>query len=145
MMREPRPPRLTDRQKRADDYRALWHKNRRRSPRPGRTDRIRGGEVARALQTAADCTGDPRFNHALVALRHYGLDHEFRRSAARVDIESFGDLDGGHIRQIEFLHRRRGFSVREACERIVAEHGLGHEFDSEVERLRQKALTRFSG
>jgi hypothetical protein len=150
-VREPRPPRKTDRQKRFDNNVELWKENRRRlaagrrtraTPRVGR---IRGPEFIHALEIAAEATGHPRFAAASEVARFYRLDREFHRTAARLHGEAFGDPHEGYLVHVDFFHRRgklengkrRRMSVLEACENVVAEFGLGRSFEREVERLRQ--------
>jgi hypothetical protein len=150
-VREPRPPRKTDRKRRTEAYKAEWIKTRRRLANYRHTRvtphvrRIRGSEFVRALEIAAEATGDPRFAVALEAARSYRLDDEFKRTAARLHGEAFGNPDEGYLVQVDFFHqrgkleesgKRRRMGVVEACELIVAEFGLGQSFENEVERLR---------
>ena len=150
-MREPRPPlRQTARQKRADAYADVWAKDHR--PRAGRPKvAARGKDLVSALELARDSTGDPRFADALQATIFYGFDRELRRTAAREEAKAFGEPDDGYLVQVEFLCRRgklesgkrRRFTIREACECVVAEFKVpGPSFERTVERLRQRFLVK---
>ena len=142
-MRQPRPPRQTERQKRTEAYRAEWKKNRRLIAVAKRGRRIRGQDIARALQLCAEATGDPRFIDSVTALRFHNLDHEFQRNIKRAKIANFGGEDAGYLVQVEFLHRYRRLSVLEASERVAAESGLpGRTFAAAVEQLRKAYLAR---
>jgi hypothetical protein len=148
---EPRPPRKTARQLRSEGYAREWVELRKRRDRGGQSgallkDRaLQGQDLVRALELAADSTGDPRFTRALEAVKYYGFDREFQRTAARVQGELFG-TEAIFLVQVDFLHRvgkleqngsRRKLSVREACEMVAAESGFpGQSFASAVEHLR---------
>ena len=147
---EVRLPRETLRQRRTKAYKDEWEeirKNRRTAPRRRRV--LRGPDFVLALERASQATGDPIFADALRAAGQYGLDREFERRAARLQVEVFGDPLDGHLAQVAFLvtrgkledGKRRLLSVREACECIVAETGLpGASFNAAVERLRKQYL-----
>jgi hypothetical protein len=156
----PRPPRVTAR-KRTEAYKHEWEETlkRRDEWKKGRLNRIgsrkprgvRGPEFVLALERASQASGDPIFAEALRAARQYGLDREFERSAARLQIETFGNPLDGHLAQVAFLvvrgklekrgRWRRRLSIREACKCVVAETGLpGHSFEAAVERLRKQYL-----
>lgn len=148
-MRAPRlPQQQTEGQKRTEAYKAAWEKN--RTIQKNRTAakslrRIRGQDLALALERAGDATGDPQFGAALEAVKIYGFEREFQRTVVREQIKKFGDTNSSYLVQVDFLHRygklenrkrRRQLSVLEACECVVAECGLGSSFETEVERLR---------
>jgi hypothetical protein len=110
---------------------------------------VRGPEFVLALERASQATGDPIFADALRAARQYGLDREFERSVARLQVEMFGDPLDGHLAQVAFLvargklekEGRRRLSIREACKCVVAETGLpAASFEAAVERLRKQYL-----
>jgi hypothetical protein len=160
----PRLARVTPR-KRTEAYKHEWEETlkRRNEWKKGRFNRIstrkprgvRGPEFVLALERASQATSDPIFVDALRAARQYGLDREFERSAARLQVEMFGNPLDGHLAQVAFLvargklEKRRGWrwrrrlSIREACKCVVAETGLpGHSFEAAVERLRKLAHPR---
>jgi hypothetical protein len=138
----PRIPRNSTRQRRTEAYRAEWKSNRigsRKHPR------IRGPELVLALERALEATGDRVFADALRAVHHYGLGREFERNAAKAQVEIFGSSIGGFLAQVRFLvirgklenGARRRLSVREACECVTAESGIGETFEAAAERLRK--------
>jgi hypothetical protein len=93
----------------------------------------------RALEIAAVVTQDQRFIDAIVALKFYGLDKEFMQNIPHADVKA-----NSYLIQVDQLYLygdgERRFSVLEACEFVVAEHGIGSTtttFEVEVERLRQ--------
>ena len=154
----PRPRRVTAR-KRTEAYKHEWEETlkRRDEWKKGRLNRIstrkprgvRGPEFVLALERASQATDDPIFADALRAARQYGLDREFERSAARLQIEMFGNPLDGHLAQVAFLvargklekRGRRRLSIREACKCVVAETGLpAASFEAAVERLRKQYL-----
>jgi hypothetical protein len=98
-----------------------------------------------ALERALEATGDRVFADALKAVHHYGLGREFERNAAKAQVEIFGDPVEGFLVQVRFLvtrgklenGARRRLSVREACECVAAESGIGETFEAAVERLRK--------
>jgi hypothetical protein len=159
-VRTPRPPRQTARQQRSEHYAREWTEKRkrlleRRKPlgqsvlRKGRL--LRGQEFIRALELAADVTGDGRFRAAIEAAGMYGLDRKFQRNLARVQAELFGPSDEGYLNQIHFLHTRgklegrtrRKLSIREACEVVVMESTYpGRSFENAVEKLRKQYMAR---
>jgi hypothetical protein len=105
--------------------------------RPASTTRIRS--PLRALEIAAVVTQDQRFIEAIVALKFYGLDKEFMQNIPHADVKA-----NSHLFQVDHLYLygdgERRYSVVEACEFVVAEHGIGSTtttFEVEVERLRQ--------
>ena len=154
----PRPRRVTGR-KRTEAYKHEWEETlkRRDEWKKGRLNRIstrkprhvRGPEFVLALERASQATGDPIFADALRAARQYGLDREFERSVARLQVGMFGDPLDGHLAQVAFLvargkleeKGRRRLSIREACKCVVAETGLpAASFEAAVERLRKQYL-----
>ena len=148
----PRPPRKTARRLRAEVYAQQWleHRNRSRRPQKQEARVLRGPEFIRALELAANATGDPQFIQALEAATFYGFDREFQRTALRLQGEIFGVGDDVYLAQVDFLHlvgklegnRRRKLSVREACEMVVAESGYpGHSFAAVVGRLRKRYMS----
>jgi hypothetical protein len=147
----PRGPRHhdgpTERQVLRQIYEALWVGNRKR-----RTDTARVIKQARKagftittpapvserrlhsaiphLKEAAAATHDPRYLEMIEALERDGIDNP--RNLSRAGENEFLD-------KVARL-RRDGMSVLEACERVVAEWGLGTlttTFEVEVERLRK--------
>ena len=151
---EVRLPRETPRQRRTKAYKDEWEEIRKNRWTTSRRRRVvRGPEFVLALERASQATGDPIFADALRAARQYGLDREFERTAARLEIETFGDPLDGHLAQVAFLvargklekrgrrRWRRRLSIREACKCVVAETGLpAASFEAAVERLRKQYL-----
>jgi hypothetical protein len=136
------------RQRRREGYRLLWRDRRAQraaahGSRPARAiPRITS--PLRAMRIAAAALKDPVLIKAVEVLELWGLDGKFVRQvrAALTDIRLIqidqlylygksdfrGDIGDG-----------RRLDVLEACELVVAEHGLGSpkaSFESEVERLR---------
>ena len=155
----PRPRRVTAR-KRTEAYKHEWEETLKRRDEwkeehlkgisaQKRRRVLRGPEFVLALERASQVTGHPVFADALRAARQYGLDREFERTAARLEIETFGDPLDGHLAQVAFLvargklekKGRRRLSIREACKCVVAETGLpAASFEAAVERLRKQYL-----
>jgi len=159
----PRPRRVTAR-KRTEAYKHEWEETLKRRDEwkeehlkgisaQKRRRVLRGPEFVLALERASQVTGHPVFADALRAARQYGLDREFERTAARLEIETFGDPLDGHLAQVAFLvargklekrgrrRWRRRLSIREACKCVVAETGLpAASFEAAVERLRKQYL-----
>jgi len=155
----PRPRQVTAR-KRTEAYKHEWEETLKRrdewkeehlkgiSTRKRRRV-LRGPEFVLALERASQATGDPIFADALRAARQYGLDREFERSAARLQVEMFGNPLNSYLAQVAFLvargklekKGRRRLSIREACKCVVAETGLpAASFEAAVERLRKQYL-----
>jgi hypothetical protein len=106
-----------------------------------------------AIERMRAVTGDPSFDEFRDLVVHYGFDHDFERTAARVQRELFGDHETLLLRQVAFLThigllvqsktlerpgRRRKLSILEACQVVAAEAGLqAPSFDAAAERLRR--------
>ena len=158
----PRPRRVTARE-RTEAYKHEWEETLKRRDEwkeehlkgisaQKRRRVLRGPEFVLALERASQVTGHPVFADALRAARQYGLDREFERSVARLQV-MFGDPLDGHLAQVAFLvargklekrgrrRWRRRLSIREACKCVVAETGLpAASFEAAVERLRKQYL-----
>jgi hypothetical protein len=162
-MSMPRHQQSTARQKRAESYEQQWQENRRRLGREisnGHNDKtppLSGAELVRMLEQARDATGDPVFTAALDRVRFYGFDGAFKRTAAKVAEETWGDPLSPYCAQVEYLHKgcddpltrylhrgRHNLSIREACERVVAESALPGPFITTVNNLRKLYQKRFS-
>jgi hypothetical protein len=150
----PRSPRHhdgpTERQVSQKIYKALWKGNRKRrvkterlieqarkagftitTPSPNPKRRLHS--AIPHLKEAAAATHDPRYLEVIEALERDGIDNP--RNLSRAGENEFLD-------KVARLHRD-GMSVLEACERVVAQWGLGAlttTFEIEVERLRQAYL-----
>jgi hypothetical protein len=146
-----RAARLERARQRAEDGRPA----RDRKPLP-----IRGAEVVGALELFRDSTGDLVFTAALRAITKYGFEREPHRTAARLQRERFGNPIEDYLIQVAFLvehgklgeqpaprqwrrEGRRRFSIREACEAVVAEFAVpGSSFEATVKDLRTRYRTR---
>ena len=122
-----------------DAHKRVWEvrQRKRKVLRPSHT--IRGRDLVRALELVRDATGDPRFAEALRAVDYYGFGEELERTAAKVRKETYYTDVQACLRQVHFLCKCRGLSVRGASEQVVAETGLpGTSFERAVDRLRKE-------
>jgi hypothetical protein len=102
---------------------------------------IDGRDVALGLERAFRATGDQRFQHALAALRHYGLDcGSPRKTFERVFKEIYHGPEDPHIEQMKWLlDRKHAGSEREAAERVAAEYAIdGQSFEAVTKELRRR-------